>query len=112
MLANIFRWRTLALMLPALLLAEAGVWVYAARCGRRMLAAKTRSYVAVARSLRAMLRRRKGVQAVRRVGDRALIEQMTPELPRGLAAQPGRLTSTANRCFRGYFLILRHLVRW
>ena len=112
MLANIFRWRTVALMLPALLLAEAGVWVYAARCGRRMLAAKTRSYVAVARSLRAMLRRRKGVQAVRRVGDRALIEQMTPELPQGLAAQPGRLTAVANRCFRGYFLILRHLVRW
>ncbi|HEX5479799.1 MAG TPA: glycosyltransferase family 2 protein [Dehalococcoidia bacterium] len=112
MLANIFRWRTFALMLPALLLAEAGVWAYAARCGRAMLAAKARSYVAVARSPRAIMRRRAAVQSVRRVGDRALLEQMTPELPQGLAAQPGRLTSTANCCFRGYFLILRHLVRW
>jgi len=112
MLANIFRWRTLVLMLPVLLLAEAGVWTYAARCGPAMLAAKARSYAGVAASLRSVLRRRASVQKVRRADDRALLERMTPALPNGLAHQTGTLTSVVNHCFRGYFLILRQLVRW
>lgn len=112
MLANIFRLRTLALMLPALVLAEAGVWMYAGRCGPSMLAAKARSYVGVAASLRSLLRRRARVQSLRRVGDRALLGRMTPDLPQGLAGQPGMLTRIANCGFRGYFLMLRYLVRW
>ncbi|MBF6600632.1 MAG: glycosyltransferase family 2 protein [Dehalococcoidia bacterium] len=112
MLVNIFRWRTLALLAPALLLAEAGVWAYALRSGRAMCTAKARSYAAIVRALPAMLRRRQRVQALRRVGDGALLAAMTPALPDQLPGQPARLTRLANRCFRGYFLILRRCLRW
>jgi GT2 family glycosyltransferase len=112
MLVNVFRWRTLLLMLPALVLAEAGVWAYALRTGPAMLAAKARSYASVLRALPAMLRQRRRVQALRRVGDAALLAHLTPSLPEHLSGQPGRLTALANRCFRGYSLMLRRCVRW
>jgi len=110
MMMNIFRWRTLLLLAPALLLTEAGVWAYAARSGPGMLFAKARSYVALAVALPKALGRRRRVQRMRRAGDGALLAQMTPALP-AVGRGTGALTAAANRAFRGYSLILERLVR-
>jgi hypothetical protein len=112
MLVNVFRWRTLAMLLPALLLAECGVWAFAVRNGPAMAIAKAHAYASIVRSLPAMLRQRRRVQALRRVGDAALLAELTAALPEHLSGQSGRLTRLANRCFRGYSLILRRWVRW
>ncbi len=111
MLVNVFRWRTLALLLPALLVAEAGVWAYALRGGPAMLTAKARAYASVLRALPSMLRRRRRVQAMRRVGDAALLAQMTPALP-DVGKGAGALTLLANRFFARYAAFLRWAVRW
>jgi GT2 family glycosyltransferase len=111
MMMNIFRWRTLLLMAPVLLLTEAGVWAHALRSGRAMLLAKARSYVSLAAALPAALARRRRVQRKRRAGDAALLAQMTPDLP-AIGRGTGALTAVANRIVRGYSLILKRLVRW
>ncbi len=111
MLINVFRWRTLALLTPALVLAEVGVWWYAARSGRPWLWAKARACASVVACIPAMLRRRGEVQKLRRVRDAALIAQLTPTLREieGVRGAPLRL---ANRCFAAYAALLRQLVRW
>jgi GT2 family glycosyltransferase len=111
MLVNVFRWRTLALMLPSLLLAEAGVWCYAARSGPRMLRAKAHAYASVITSVPAMLRRRREVQHLRRVGDAPLLAQLTTRLPE-LEGGGGPLLRLANRCFAVHSALMRKLVRW
>jgi hypothetical protein len=112
LLVNLFRWRTMMLLIPALCVAEAGVWWFALRSGPRMAAAKAASYVAVLRALPRMLRRRRRVQAVRRTGDRALIDIMSSALPRAVDGGPPRLTTLADRFFAVYSSLLRRLVRW
>lgn len=111
MMVNVFRWRTLALLAPAMLLTEAGVWAFALRSGPAMLAAKARSYGSLALSLPSMVRRRRRVQAMRRADDRELLALMVTELP-VVGAGTGLLTTAANRFFRGYSRILRRCVRW
>ena len=112
LLVNLFRWRTLALLAPALFVAEAGVWWFALRSGPRMAAAKAASYIAVVRGFREMLRRRRRVQAVRRAGDRTLLDVMSSALPRAVDGSPPRLTTLADRYFAAYGWLLRRIVRW
>ncbi|MHB8377431.1 MAG: glycosyltransferase family 2 protein [Dehalococcoidia bacterium] len=111
MLVNVFRWRTLALLAPALLVAEAGVWAYALRGGPSMLAAKARAYASVLAAVPSMLRRRRRVQAIRRVGDGALLAHMTSSLP-AVDRGAGALTVLANRFFARYASLVRWAVRW
>jgi GT2 family glycosyltransferase len=111
-LVNIFRWRTLALLAPALAVTEVGLWCYAARRGPAMMAAKLRTYAAVARSLRSMLRYRRRAQSVRRVDDRALLAVMDNRLPSGLHGAPGPLMRAANVFFALYARFLERAVRW
>lgn len=112
MLANIFRWRTLALLAPALLLAEAGVWWYALRAGPSIALAKARSYAGVVRGVPSIARSRRRVQAMRRVRDRDLLDVMSAALP--LAPGVGRtaVVRLADRCFGMYSRLLRWAVRW
>jgi GT2 family glycosyltransferase len=112
LLANIFRVRTLIALAPALVVAEAGVWWFALRSGPRTALAKLRAYAAVALTLRAVLRNRRRVQAVRRVPDRALLDVMDSALPRALGAQPPPVMGIADRFFGMYAAALRHVVRW
>jgi hypothetical protein len=112
MLANIYRWRTLALLLPALLLTEAGVWWFALRGGWGMTRAKAASYIAIVRGLRSMLRNRARVQAMRRVADRDLLAIVSTRLPAGLRHGAGPLTRLANAFFDGYAALLRRAIRW
>jgi GT2 family glycosyltransferase len=112
MIANIFRVRTLLALAPALLVAEAGVWWFALRHGRGLLRAKAASYGAVARSLPAMLRRRKRVQGLRRAPDRDVLFVMDSALPTGVSAGSSGITRIANAFFAGYNSLLRRLIRW
>ncbi|MEX2247068.1 MAG: glycosyltransferase family 2 protein [Dehalococcoidia bacterium] len=112
MLLNLYRWRTLALLAPALLLAEAGVWCFALRSGRAMAGAKARSYASVLLGLPLMLRHRRRTQRLRRVPDRALLDVLCADLPSGLEGAPALLTKAANTCFRLYATLLRRAVRW
>ncbi len=111
MLANIFRAKTLVALIPALVVAEVGVWWYALRSGRGLPKAKAASYWAVLRGLPAMRRQRKRVQAMRRVSDRSLLGLFSPNLPAGIDQTYG-LTLMANAFFRGYNTLLRRMVRW
>lgn len=112
MLANIFRWRTLALLAPALLVAEAGVWWYALRAGPAITIAKLRSYGGVARGIPSMLRRRRRVQRIRRVRDRELLDQMSAALPLAPGVSRTRVVRVADGCFELYGRLLRWAVRW
>lgn len=112
LLANIFRWRTLLALTPVLLAAEVGVWWFALRSGRGLVRSKVRSYAAILRGFPTMLRQRKRVQAVRRVGDRALLEMLDTELPLGLSGGPSGIARMANAFFRGYNVLLKRIVRW
>ncbi|MBI5289262.1 MAG: glycosyltransferase family 2 protein [Chloroflexi bacterium] len=111
MLANIFRLPTLVALMPALAVAELGVWWFALRTGRGLARAKFASYVAVVAGLPAILRQRRRVQAVRRVSDARLLACLNPNLPSGVGETYG-LTRIANAFFRGYNTLMRRLVRW
>jgi GT2 family glycosyltransferase len=111
MLANIFKWRTLLVMMPAILVAELGVWWFALRTGRGMARAKAASYGAVIATIPSILRKRRATQAVRRRPDRELLSMLQPDIHTGLDQNQG-LTRMANAFFRGYKHVLRHIVRW
>jgi hypothetical protein len=112
MLANIFRVRTLTLLLPVLAAAEIGVWCFALRSRRGLPAAKLRSYMAVALSVRSVLRQRRRVQAIRRVPDRALLDVLDAAFPASIGQGGSGLTRIANAFFSGYNWFLRRAVRW
>ncbi len=112
MLANIFRLRTLALLAPALLLAEAGVWWYALRAGPAISWAKARSYAGVVRGIPSTVRRRRRVQAIRRVRDRELLDVMSAAIPLAPGVGRGAVVRLVDRCFGAYGRLLRWAVRW
>lgn len=112
MLANIFRWRTLALLAPAIALAEAGVWWYALRAGPAIAWAKLRSYGGIARGLPSILRRRGRVQAIRRVDDRVLLGALSAALPLAPGVRRAGAVRLADRCFAAYARLLRWAIRW
>lgn len=80
MLLKIYRWRTLALMLPALLLAECVSWGYAVKSGPAYLRAKLDAYGSVLMAWGAIMRRRREVQARRTTGDRPLLRVLAMRL--------------------------------
>lgn len=83
-----FRWRTVAALAPALLLSEIVVWLYAARHGRAHALAKIRSYRWLWRHRESILASRANVQALRAVGDRSLLDRLSPTLSLARATHP------------------------
>jgi GT2 family glycosyltransferase len=73
MLLKLYTWRTLALMAPALLLAECVSWGYALKSGRSYMRAKLGAYASVAARCGSIMRRRRQVQLTRQVSDRELL---------------------------------------
>jgi GT2 family glycosyltransferase len=112
MLANIFRLRTLVALVPALIAAEIGVWVFAMRSRNGLPAAKIASYAAVLQGLPAMLRQRRASQAIRKVPDRELLSVLETALPATLGRGTSGMTRIANAFFSGYNTLLRRIVRW
>jgi GT2 family glycosyltransferase len=114
MLLRLYRWRTLALLLPALLLTELLVLGYATLRGPACLRAKLDAYVWVAARLPAILRSRQQVQRTRTEPDRALLALCVADLDLDELDQPlARLaTSLANPFYRLWLGLARRLVRW
>lgn len=77
MLLKSLRWRTLLVLLPALLIAEVMTWGFVLWQERKRLANKLRAYAWIVAHWGQVMRSRRHVQALRRVRDRDLIAQCT-----------------------------------
>lgn len=107
-----YRWRTLALLAPALALMEAGVWALALRQG--WLASKARAAAHLWRPTTwSEIARARGVaQALRKVGDREILGMMTGQLTFPGGATPWLLARLANPLCAAYLDVLRRIVVW
>jgi GT2 family glycosyltransferase len=115
MLLKLFDWRTLALLLPALLLAEAVTWGFTLLKDRRNARNKPAAYRAIIREWRVIMARRAETQLMRRVSDRDLLSGLSYMME---FEQTGRnLTSTlAHLIFDPLFWTMQRfillIVRW
>jgi GT2 family glycosyltransferase len=80
LLLKSLRWRTLLVLLPALLLAEAVTWGFALLRDRRRLANKLQAYTWVVQHWGKIMASRRQVQATRQVSDRDLVAGCTHRL--------------------------------
>jgi GT2 family glycosyltransferase len=109
MLVKTLRWRTLVLLLPALLLSEIVTWGFVVLADRAHWSNKLRAYAWVLGHWREILEKRRATQKLRRVPDRAILEQTVFRLDYGQtsAREAGRL---AARVFDPLFFVWRKLV--
>ena len=109
------RVRTLALLLPCLLLGEAMAWTYAAMSGSDHLKAKARSWLWLLRHSPTILRHRHQNRVRRRIDDRELLRYWSPQLrfkgtvPDGMAQL---LENTTGFFLRSYGALFRRVVVW
>jgi GT2 family glycosyltransferase len=80
MLLKNLRWRTLLVLLPALLLAEAATWGFVFLRGRRHLANKWQAYTWILHHWDEIMASRRRVQAIRKASDRDLVACCTHRL--------------------------------
>lgn len=111
LLLTCYRWQTLMLLAPALLLMELGQLVYAVSVSR--LRQKLRSYrwFLQRKNLRHLRARRRRAQRARGVSDRVFTARYvgTVHLPTG---DPLALRYLANPLFEAYWWLARRLLRW
>jgi GT2 family glycosyltransferase len=74
MLIRIYQYRTLAVLLPTLLLAEVVTWGFVIGHEPKRLINKLNAYAAVLRVWPALIRTRRRVQSLRKITDRTLLE--------------------------------------
>lgn len=114
MLLKNYRWPTLLVLMPALMLAEVVGWGFAAVSGRRYWAAKLRGYGWIIRHWRTLMQHRRIVQRTRKSSDRDILLQHVHRLG---FRQVGTSTAViAERVFNPVFWVLYHIsrgvVRW
>ncbi len=114
-LLKIWRWRTLALLTPALLLAELITWGFSLTRDRDHWRNKPRAYLAVLRAWPDVMAARRRAQATRRARDRDLLRPLTTRL--AFEQTGDRLAARlAHRVFDPAFAGLRALlllvIRW
>jgi hypothetical protein len=115
MLLKLFRWQTLLLMLPLLLLSELVTWGFILTRDRRRLSNKPRAYIAILRLWRLIMAQRRKTQALRQVSDRALLKSLAYRME---FEQTGRDTVSflSHLIFDPLFWLSRQflllLVRW
>jgi len=111
-----YRWMTLLVLSPALLLAECIAWGAALIKGRGYLAAKARNYGWLLSHLPVILARRREVQSRRRVRDALLLERLSADtrfdrfFPAWFLPGPW-LVRVVDAFFRLYYHISRGLLR-
>lgn len=115
LLLKTYRWRTLAVLAPSLLLAEAVAWGFVLLREPGRYRNKLGAYLAIVRGWRQIMGGRRRAQALRQVGDRALLAATTDRL--GFEQVGGSWSvSLAHLVFDPLFLIGRHaallLVCW
>lgn len=115
MLLKNLRWRTLLLLVPALLLAELITWGYVVVGDRPNWTGKLRAYRSVFVEWAEIRRLRRGIQRDRTMPDRRLLEHMTSRLDFAQTGE-GRAASLADKFFNPLFEAWRRfmlkVVRW
>jgi len=108
MLLKGLRWRTLLVLLPALLVAEMITWAFVLFREPQRLANKLRAYVWIAQHWAEVMESRRRTQAVRRVRDRDLIAICTHRLAYEQTGT-GLIAGLAHTVFDPVFFILQRL---
>lgn len=111
LLLTYYRWRTLALLMPAALLMELGQLGYAASVGRLRAKLRALAYFTRPSNLAHVRRRRREAQRSRCVSDRDLTVHFAGRvhLPTG---DPFMLRAVANPCLAAWWSLVRRLLRW
>ncbi|MBM2827406.1 MAG: putative glycosyltransferase, partial [Dehalococcoidia bacterium] len=76
-----YRWRTLALMLPALIITDLLTWGYALISGGRFLSGKARAYLWVLSNFSEIMDKRGSIQMLRKEDDRDLLKSTSFRIP-------------------------------
>ena len=108
MLLKGLRWRTLLVLLPALLVAEVMTWGFVLLRERRRLANKLRAYAWIVKHWGEVAESRRQVQAMRRVRDRDLIARCTHRLAYEQTGS-GLIARLAHLVFDPLFFVLHRL---
>jgi GT2 family glycosyltransferase len=108
MLLKSLRWRTLLVLLPALLLGEIVTWGFSLLCDRRRLGNKLRAYYWVLGNWQRVMAERRRTQELRQVCDRDLLETNVTRLGFEQTGQ-GLAARIAHLLFDPLFAILRQL---
>jgi GT2 family glycosyltransferase len=108
MLLKGLRWRTLLVLLPALLVVEVMTWGFVLLRERKRLANKLRAYAWIVKHWGRIMGSRREVQAMRRVRDRDLIARCTHRLAYEQTGS-GLTVCLAHLVFDPLFLVLHRL---
>ena len=106
-----YRLRTLALLAPALLAMEGGVWVMAIAGGWWREKARACGYLLRPSEWRRLLATRRAVQRLRQQPDRAVTSLFADVITFG-PVSPWLLTRVANPVFSAYWRLVRRLLAW
>lgn len=109
MLCKNLYWRTLWLLLPALILAEVIAWGYAMLQGKAHMRAKLRAYQSLWTLREEVMERRRTVQAYRQVSDRDILRHCTYR-PSYNLAYAGRIAELAGAVFNPLFFACHRFV--
>jgi GT2 family glycosyltransferase len=109
MLLKNFRWPTIAVLLPGLILAEAITWGYVLLFQRGHGKKKWKAYAELHRRWSATMRKRRDVQSLRKVRDRDLLRRMGWRLDFYQVSQ-SPVSRLAGWVFHPLFLLLRAAV--
>ena len=106
-----YRGRTLALLLPALLACEVGLWGLAVRQGWWREKARACAYLLDPRRWPHLLATRRQVQSLRRVSDRGITDAFTGDI-HFLSVSGWALVRIANPLLAVYWRAVRRVIRW
>ncbi len=114
-LLKVFRFRTLLVLLPALIAIDIVTFAFLATRGPAFVSAKLRSYAWVACHATTILTNRRRAQAVRGLSDHQILSVLTDQLPYEQLASPG-LALIAHALVDPWFRLYRRLslalIRW
>jgi GT2 family glycosyltransferase len=108
-LLKLYRWPTLLLLLPSLLLGEVVSWGFTLLRDRARWANKLRAYAHIIRHWRYIMARRRRVQAARRLPDRALLQATVARLAFEQTGD-GFVARAAHLLFNPLFYLQRKLL--
>jgi len=106
MLLKLYRWGTLLVLLPVLLLGELVTWGYVLLRERARAGNKLRAYGWVVKNWKLILSKRRQVQRLRRVTDRVLLAETTSSLEI-TQVESGWLGEAINAAFSALFAVLK-----
>jgi GT2 family glycosyltransferase len=114
LLAKLFKWRTLLVLMPALAVTELLVLSYAATRGPSIFLAKLKAYVWAGKRMRDIASARRQAQRLRRVSDRRLLNSFTEDLDLSELRHPAAHWAEAltNPFYRTWAKVVRHLMSW